>query len=234
MDTTTNMTPEWIAQTAKAHPPTLLDNGNIRVFGRLAFVNLLDRPKDKKTGKDRAWGCVVLLPEETDLKVLKDEAKALFQEKAPLALTNPAVAKRYHNPFKKQEEQVDKKTGQPYAGFVPGRTCLSANSPQSQPPVVNQRLAPIVDKARVFSGCWALVAVRPSWFKQDANEGPTFYLQSVMVVAEDQTLGGSGSADPNTDFAGISITGDVNPADAFGTGATDGQRAADKVEDIFA
>lgn len=225
----TNMTPDWVARVTAANQPKKLPNGNILVFGRGSFVNVLERPPPGSNGKERAYGLVLLLPEQTDLSVLKDEAKALFQEKAPAALTNKAIAGKYHNPFKKQGEYIDKKTGQMYDGFVEGRICLSLNSSKSQPLVVNQRMAPITDKAQIYSGCWVICSIRPAWFRVDGNEGPTFYLQQVMVVAEDESLGGVGRPDPK-DFAGISIEGNVNLDDAFG-GEVSGE---DEPADIFA
>lgn len=224
----TKMTPDWVARVTAANQPKKLPNGNILVFGRLAFVNLLERPK-RQDGSEGSYGAVVLLPSETDLSLLKDEAKALFQEKAPAALTNKAIAAKYHNPFKKQDDQVDKKTGALYDGFVEGRICLSVNSSQSQPPVVNQKMAPITDKTKVYSGCWGIVSIRPAWFKVQGNEGPTFYLQQVMVVADDESLGGVGRADPR-DFQGVSIEANVNLDDAFG-GEVAGE---DEPADIFA
>lgn len=225
----TRMTPEWVAKVWADHPPRKTEDGNIVFFCRLAFVNLLERPKPGPDGREKAYGVVCLLPEGADPVLLKEEAKALFKEKAPQALTNRAIMARYHNPFKKQEDQVDKKTGVLYEGFVEGRLCISANSSKSQPPVVNQRGAPITDKSKVYSGCWALVSVRPDWFKAEGKEGPTFYLQTVMIVAEDESLGGVGAANPSRDFAGISISADVNPADAFGVSPA----PDDESEDIF-
>ena len=223
----TRMPADWIARTVAAHQPKKLPNGNILVFGRLAFCNVLERPKPGADGKERAYGCVVLLPEETDLSVLKAEAGALFKEKAPAALTNKAIASKYHNPFKKQEDQVSKESGTPYDGFVEGRVCLSVNSSKSQPPVVNQRMAPVTDKKDVYSGVWAIVSIRPGWFKVQGKEGPTFYLQQVMVVADDESLGGVGRPDAS-EFAGISITSDVDPSAAFGVqGAPEDEDSTD-------
>lgn len=227
----TSVTQDWVDGIVAKYPPKKLDTGDIRVFGRFAFVNLLERPKPGADGKERAYGLVLLIPAKTDLTLLKEEAKALFQEKAPLALQNPEVAKKYHNPFRKQEEFVDTKTGELYDGFVPGRVCMSFNSSKSQPPVVNQRNAPIVDKGDIYSGCWGFVSVRPAWFKAQGNEGPTFYLQTVMVAQTDDSLGGVGRADPQKAFGDISISSDVNPSDSFGVARPP---ADEQPVDIFA
>lgn len=215
----TKMTREWIERVWKDNPAVVLPNGNIRLGpSRAAFVNLLERPKPGADGKERAFGVVILLPElggPVNIDVLQNEVKALFTEKAPQALTNKELFSKLNNPFKKQGAQVDK-DGNIYDGFVEGRICISANSSKSAPPVVDQNLAPITDKRDVYSGCWIIPTLACRWFDVGTNKGPTFYLQSVMVVADDENLGGVGTANPNSDFAGVKIDAAVNPAAAFG------------------
>jgi len=225
----TNMTQEWVDKIVAAYPPEKLPNGDIRLFGRFAFCNVLERPKPGADGKERAYGLVLLLPEKTDLTVPKTVVKEMLEEKAPLALDNPEVFKKFNNPFKKQEAYVDGE-GKPYEGFVPGRTAMSFNSPKTQPPAYNQRMAPITDKKDIYSGCWGFVSVIPQWFDVGTNKGPTFYLQQVMVVATDESLGGSGRPDPKAAFGGISIDASVNPSDAFGVS---GPPADEPAVDIF-
>ena len=80
-----------------------------------------------------------------------------------------------------------------------------------------------MDKSRIYSGCWVSAILTPGWIKRDDNKGPTFYLDSIMVLAEDESLGGLGMAGANLQeaFAGVSIdAGDINADAAFGeTGA---------------
>lgn len=226
----TKMTPEWVKRVWDANPCTQLDNGNIRLLARLAFVQALEpRMKD---GVDKGYGVVLLIPDlaligSTALAPLQNAAQAMFQEKAPLALTNADLMEKYHQPFKKQGTWIDKKTGALYDGFVPGRYAISANSSKTKPPVVDQNGAPIIDKARIYSGCWGIVAVKAGWINNTENQGPTFYLQSVMVVADDENLGGVGVSNPQQDFAGVKVDPSVSPAAAFGLDmATAGNAAA--------
>ena len=95
-------------------------------------------------------------------------------------------------------------------------------------------MAPIIDKKHVYSGVWAIVTLAPKWFDVSTNKGPTFYLQSVMVVADDESLGGTGSANPNSDFAGVKIDATVNPSAAFeNMKPADGGAAATGGVDLF-
>jgi hypothetical protein len=228
-----NMSREWIERVWKDNPIQKLQNGNVRTGPvRLAFCHVLERQKPGKDGKERSYGAVLLFPEGADLSVLKAEAKALIQENMPAALTSKAVFDKLNNPFKDQSSFTDPE-GQLYDGFVGGRTAIAANSSKSQPPVVDQKMAPVIDKRHIYSGCWAIVTLAPRWFNVDTNKGPTFYLQSVMVVADDENLGGAGAANPSADFAGVKIDDAVNPAAAFGVeGATAGAQE-DVPFDVF-
>lgn len=229
----TRMTREWVERVWADNPCVLLDNGNIRFVARLAFVNLLERPKPGADGKERAFGVVALLPEiggPVQIEPLKKAVLDIYAEKAPAAVQSAEVRAKLNQPIKSQDGYVDK-DGTLYDGFVAGRLCISANSSKSQPPIVDIQGAPIVDKNQVYSGCWAIVSVRPAWFDVGTNKGPTFYLQTVMVVAHDENLGGAGRADPQKDFAGVKIDPTVNPAAAFGADSGGAQQAA--AADLF-
>lgn len=230
----TQMTAEWIARVAADNPVQQLANGNYLVFCRLAFANILERGKPQPPKTEGSYGAVLLLPDVLDLTPLKQAVVDLLKENAPAALANQALADKLNKPLKKQDSFVNTKseTGELYDGFVPGRFCISANS-GNQPPCVDQRMAPIVDKSKCYSGVWAIVTITAKWFDVGTNKGPTFYLQSVMVVADDTSLGGVGSANPNDDFKGVKIDQAVNPAAAFGAeGHTAGGNSAAAV-DLF-
>lgn len=227
------MTREWIQRVWADNPCRMLDNGNM-ITGpvRLAFANILERGKPQPPKTEGSFGAVLLFPEGVDLSVPKAQVLDLIKENAPAALANQALADRLNKPLKKQDTFVDKE-GRLYDGFVDGRVCISANS-GSQPPCVDMGMAPIIDKKHVYSGVWAIVTLAPKWFDVSTNKGPTFYLQSVMVVADDENLGGTGSANPNSDFAGVKIDAAVNPSAAFeNMKPADGGAAATGGVDLF-
>ena len=114
-----------------------------------------------------------------------------------------------------------------YAGYETGGTFITAISDQ-KPPVVDQRLAPVVEKEKAASGFWAMVTIRPFAYDKGVNKGVSFGLQSVMIIAEDVVFSG-GASNPNADFAGVNIDASVNPAAGFGEGAA---TSADEV-DLF-
>lgn len=219
------MTREWIERTWAANPPTLLENGNLRFLARTAFVNILERPKPRPgddPNKERAYGSVLMLPDvggPVSLAPFEAELTKLYKEHMPAALANPDLRAKLNKPLKDQREYINKKSvdGDLFDGFVPGRRCISANSSKTQPFVVDLNGAPIIDKTRIYSGCWVLAVVKPEWIKVSDNPGPTFYLQGVIVAADDENLGGSGAGGVSAaDLGGIKLDPTVNPAAAFG------------------
>lgn len=221
----TNMTPEWISRVWQDNPCRLQKNGNILTGPvRLAFCNVLE-PGKNKDGSEKGYGVVLLFPDlgliggPEALAVLQNARLGLIKEKMPAALANEALRKKLHNPFKDQGDFVDTKStdGSLYEGFVAGRPAISANSRTSKPMVTDANLSPVIDKSEVFSGCWALVALNPGWIGRDDKKGPTFYLNGVMVIAKDQSLGGVGGPGNAKDlFEGVKIDGAVDPAAMFG------------------
>lgn len=220
------MSNEWIEKAWAQYPNKINPNGTVTTGPvRAAFCQVLgDKPKNK-AGEEKAWGTVLLFPDHRIIKtmnlgVLAGPINDLLREKAPIALTDKRVRAKYHDPFKKQDQYIGK-DGSLYAGFEDGLFCISANSSQSRPLVVNQRNAPIVEKSGIYSGCWVLANLNPGWINREDKKGPTFYLDALMVVAEDEMLGGSGGfVNPNEVFGAVNIeAGDINPDAAFGEGS---------------
>lgn len=227
------MTREWIQRAWADNPNRIMPSGQVLTGPvRTAFCNVLDRPKNKD-GTERAWGTVLLFPDHTipgvNLNLLAQPINALLDEKAPGARNNPVLRAKYHDPFKKQEGFVDLKTGELYDGFVPGRFAISVNSSQTKPPVFDQNYAPIVDKSRIYSGCWVIANLNPGWIGRDDKKGPTYYLNALVVVADDENLGGIGVVNPQAAFEGVKIDPTVNPSALFGAG----EKTESPAPDIF-
>lgn len=224
-DQSTNMTPEWVAKVLKDFPFTILENGNLRTCPvRLSFPNLFKRSKPVPPNTEGKYGANLIIPIGADLTLLSQEAGNCARAKWP-AIGTPQAPK-LKNPIKPQGEMLK------YEGYIDGGFFITPIGDR-QPPVVDQRMAPITDENRVYPGVWAICAIRPFAYDKGVNKGVSFGLQSVMIIADDKNLGGGGG-NPAQDFAGVNISSDVNPAAAFGTGATAGQTGAAPAVDIFA
>ena len=182
----------------------------------MSFPNIFKRSKPIPPNTEGKFGLNFIFPEAADLSVLK---KAWHSSSRSAGLTAPQSCKHAV-----QGRQQD---GQIRWLCRPDR---SSRSPADrQPPFVDQRLAPIVDEAKAYPGAWVMLSIRPLAYDKGVNKGVSFGLQSVMFICDDKDLGGA-SANPNRDFAGVSITNDVNPAAAFGAAGPED----DEDVDVFA
>jgi hypothetical protein len=119
-----------------------------------------------------------------------------------------------HSPFRNQAEK------QNYGGFTPGGVLIRAQT-QYKPPVVDMANNPIIDESRGYPGVWAIVSVNLFHYPKNAGNfkgkrGVNFGLQAVMIVADDNKLGGGAGVKPAEQFAGIKIDSAFDPASAFG------------------
>ena len=211
----TRMTEAWIADVMQRFPTKLsLDangnpNGNIVTCPvRASFVNIFERAKPVPPNPTGKFGTTLLFPFGADLSVLKAEASRVALAKWPQAGTPQGPT--LHNPFRDQGEK------QKFEGYVPGAIFLTASADKFQPYCVDQNMAPITDQRRLYPGVWVIASINAFAFDAGMKKGPTFGLNGVMVVADDENLAGGGS-DPNQEFRGINIDASINPAAGFGT-----------------
>jgi hypothetical protein len=211
-----NLSAAWVQEQMRANPPRILENGNIfSGLVRLSFPWLFKpqpaRPNDPDSSGRESYSAAVLFPLGADLTVFKEvwfqRAKAKFPNNwdpqgNPIGL---------HMPF---HDQAEKAYGaKPLAGYTPGAQYFTASS-QFKPTIVNTQLQPITDETKIYPGVWAFLSLN-SYSYKNKKTGIGFGLQMIMVVADDQKLGGSGGGDPAKDFAGVKITAQSNIAEKF-------------------
>lgn len=228
-DESTHMTAAWIEKVVRENPFVMLENGNIRTCPvRLSFPHIFEKGKPVPPNTEGKYGANLVIPLCADLTLLRGESARLAVERWPLAVDpDPTKRPKLKNPIKPQGEMLK------YEGYTDGGFFLTCVSDR-QPPFVDQRMAPITDKARAYPGAWVIATIGGFTYDKKVNKGPSFGLQSVMFICDDKSFGGGGG-NPAQDFAGVNISSDVNPAAAFGTGAMAGQQGgAPGVVDIFA
>ncbi len=218
MDPATNMTEEWISSALKNNPCVKLSNGDIRTCPvRLSFPWLFKMSKPIPPNTEGKFGASLLFPLGASIAALQAEAvetaKAKWGDKMP----------KLRSPFLSQDDDAER-----YVGYTPGAVLIRASSNQKVP-VVDQNLAPIVEEERVYPGVWAIVTVRAFAYDKGVNKGVSFGLQAVMIIADDQNIGGTGAANPQQAFAGVKVDANLNPSALFGAE----EKTADKAVDIF-
>lgn len=191
---------EWIRQTVSAVPiqPCYDDKGQptgdyLTGPVRLAFASLFTLPAANAMNQNPKFGSMLLFPPPSIVNF-----QPLYDEYYKVAAAK--FADRYQNgqyygirsPFRDQGEKMK------YGGFTPGSTFLTCTS-KFKPPVVDARYNPIVDESKVYPGVWAICAVNGYSYHDQRNHGIAFGLQSVMIIGDDNALGG-GPADPKQTF----------------------------------
>jgi hypothetical protein len=197
----------WIYQTAQQVPIQRVIDDKGQLTGeiltgpvRLAFCDLFELPKRKPnmTGEfNPKFGTMALFSpwyEQFGGNILREEYYAGCAEKfADYYVPEVQDYVGLHSPFRKQEEKIK------FGGFTPGLMFMTCTS-KFKPPIVDVRGNPIVDQAKVYPGVWAILSINRYTYNDVRKKGVAFGLQSVMIIGDDEPLGG-GPADPNTSFA---------------------------------
>lgn len=205
------MTDDWIEKAVAANPIVLLESGNYRTCPvRLSFPNLFERSKPIPPATEGSYGANLIFPVGVDRKLLETAVVEVLKDKCPDALSeDPKKRVKVKNPFKDQGEMLK------YDGYVEGGWFISATSRQNKPALVDMKGAVITDTSKVYPGVWAVCTIRPFWYDKGVNKGVSFGLQSVMIVADDDNLGGGGE-DLSKAFAGVNIdAGSVDTSALF-------------------
>lgn len=209
------MTDEWIARALALNPMSVLENGNVITMPvRLAFANIFKPAKKQPNDapdKPATYGCAILFPPGADEqihRVMMPIYWAKVRERFPQNIGADGNSFGLHIPFHPQAEKQNQ------SGYTPGLTYLNVTS-RFKPQVVDMAMNPIIDEARVYSGVWAILALNCYHYTDARKKGVTFGLQSVMIVQDDENLGG-GASDPKKDFANVKIDPNYNAAAAFG------------------
>lgn len=226
----TNMSADWLAKVAKDNPATLLPSGNVRVFGRGAFVNVAspakDRPGPGGVIQKGTYGMNVLFLPDYDLTALTALRAEKLREFFPKNPTGAGLS----DPIKDQAINVApdegglNKTGKTFGGFVPGAKFIGPNANLDFRPsltrLVNGAVEPAFGTkeeldAEFYSGAWYMVTVTCFHGKNPQNPNAFFGLSSVLKIADDRKFSGGGG-DGVEAYAGINIEpAGVNPERLF-------------------
>lgn len=219
---------EWVERVVRENPMHKIMNeqtgawdGNIRTCPvRLSFFNnalhqAVGGKNDNGTEKRPTFEVQILFPPcatEQVNSVLRPAVADTERRMFPNNMGQDGRSFGLHSPFRDQAEK------QNYAGFTPGGIFIRATT-LYKPPVVDLNNNPIVDtEGRAYPGVWALVSINLFHYgisPPQPKKGVSFGLQAVMIVADDNKLGG-GAVDPKTQFKGVKIDSSFDPAKAFG------------------
>jgi hypothetical protein len=175
---------------------------------RLAFANLFEMTSFND-GKPN-YNMVMLFPKTMDPAEMAKLTNACY---------SVAVAQ-----WGEQANWPKDKAGQPnvafpfkdgdlekYDGFA-GMKTLSAKAYNRPPAIVDANKQPILDRNKIYSGCWCLAIIQFfAWKNQFGNCGVSASFDAVQLVREDDPFGGSSDAKAQDMFTNQS-TGVDDPA----------------------
>lgn len=198
----------WIQQTAANVPIQRImkdgqPTGDILTGPvRLVFENIFELPKATATMQNPKFGASLLFSPFADFTVMYEEYYRVCGEMFASHWDGPTQQYHgLHSPFRNQAEKLK------FGGFTPNLVFTSATS-KFKPPVVDARYNPIIDPSKVYAGVWAICAINAYGYNDPRKKGVAFGLQSVMIIGDDQRLGG-GPADPKAQFQGVNVSAPI-------------------------
>lgn len=164
---------------------------------RLAFSDGLFVPQADDFGK-KNWTATLLIPKSDGLamyeKMALEAATGEWGDKALQLIKDKLV----HSPFLDGDgpQGKSKTTGEPHAGF-PGNNFIRVKSGEAyRPTLIDRQKLPIVDKAKLYSGCYGYAVVHCfTWENEKKGKGLTFGISMFQFVKDGENLGGGGGVD---------------------------------------
>lgn len=215
---------DWLQTAYDTNPPgKIMDPKTGQFTGnyttgpvRLAWTKSLITANKNDNGEE-VFGVTPMFPLGADLSVLVQAVNEI----AALHFPENLGPQGFHwggllSPWHDQIEKANQ-----YKGYTPGAWYFNCTT-RYKPRIVDPNMNDIVDERRVYPGVWAILAVNPYKYPTGSGRGrgPTkrgvsFGLQSTVLIAEDEVLGGGGT-DPRQAFAGLNIQAGVNISASFG------------------
>lgn len=215
---------DWVKTACAANPiQAVLDpatgkpNGNFLTGPvRLAFTDTLfeaRKPSDRQNDPSAKgkYGVMALYTPYSIMQPLYDE----YYRRVGMEFPDHWNGSSYvglETPFHDQGAKFK------YEGFTTGLPYINHTS-SYQPQIVDMRHNLIVDRAKVYPGVWAILAVNAYAYGRSPpqpKKGASFGLVQVMIIADDKRTAG-GPPDAKTTFAAVNVRPPVvAPSAAFG------------------
>lgn len=175
--------------------PTKVVTGPVR----LSFCHLFETHRQNEK-QDPKYSVMILVP-KTDTATIGaiERAQKAALEAGKGSRFGGTIPKVWKNTFRDADEEQDTEKYPEMAGMM--FMTISANE-KYPPGLVDRQVNPIVDRAELYSGCWARVSMRAFPFSAEGSKGVSFGLNNVMKWRDDEPLGGTG-ATAESDFAGL-------------------------------
>ena len=145
----------------------------------LSFPALFE-PRSSKNGGEPKYSLLAIFKKGTDLSVLQQAAR-----EAALAHWPKGLPRGFKKPFHDGDVDADPEWGDCFKGSIYVRM-----SSKYQPPVVNAAKQEIKDPNAVYGGQTCVAICHVYAYDQAGNQGISFGLDAVQVVADGERIGG--------------------------------------------
>ena len=145
----------------------------------LSFPALFE-PRPSQNGGDPKYSLVAIFKKGTDLSVLQQAAR-----EAALARWPKGLPRGFKKPFHDGDAEASPEWGDCFKGSIYIRM-----SSKYQPPVVNAAKQDIKDPNAVYGGQTCVAICHVYAYDQAGNQGISFGLDAVQVVADGERIGG--------------------------------------------
>ena len=218
--TNSKLPDQWIVEAMRTNPPMkIIDEATGQWTGsittppcRLSYPSLFKPEVNRQTGQTGKFKATLLFPPGADLSLLISEYHAAVARFFPGVTQYNGNYAGLHPPFKDQGAKL------PSPGYNANAWAITVSTAY-KPKLCDPAMNIIVDETRVYPGVWAIAAV--SYYQYGVRppqpkKGVNFGLMSMMIIADDEHIGGSAGIDPHKAFAKTSVTPNFNAAAAFG------------------
>ena len=160
---------------------------------RASFVHIFE--PQSVNGSDPRYSCSFIIPKSDAETIGKIRAAIEEAKQSGVTKWGGKIPPNLKLPLR--DGDIDRPDDPNYAGAY----FVNANS-TTAPQIVDRSVQPILDRAEVYSGCYARVSVNFYAFNSNGNRGIACGLGNIQKVRDGEPLGGRSSAadDFSTDF----------------------------------
>lgn len=166
---------------------------------RLSYANIWE-PKSIN-GSDPKYSVSLLIPKSDTATVKAIEAAIEEALQAGIGKFGGKIPPRGSLKLPLRDGDTERED-EAYAGHY----FLNANS-KNPPQVVDASVAPILDRAEVYSGCYGRVSITFYAFNTNGNKGVAVGLGNIQKLRDGEPLGG-GNVSAESDFGAFTATDD--------------------------
>lgn len=179
---------------------------------RVSFCSIIEG-KENDSGKIK-YGCTALFPIGESLKDIKAMATQIMTDK--FGTDKAKWPKKFHKPWHESDDRDETNEDRDpdtkaYAGYLKGALHMNIMGADDAPEVVDNLLKPIIEKRKVYSGCYGIANIDLFWFEAKnkagvvTNKGISCSMNCFQKLEDGEPLGGASRPQASSVFAPVAV-----------------------------